>query len=154
MKRMFRSMLMTVAVAAGLMTALPAAAQFAKPEDAIKYRKSAMFLQTTHLGRIFAMASGKVPFDAKAVAGDAEVLLAVTRLPFAAFADGTDKGDTKADPKIWTERDKFMAAATKMQDEVVKLNTAAKGGNLDAIKAAVGDTGKACKGCHDTYRKE
>ena len=113
-----------------------------------------MFLQNTHLGRIFAMASGKVPFDAKAVAGDAEVLLAVTRLPFAAFGDGTDKGDTKADPKIWTERDKFMAAATKMQEEVVKLNAAAKGGNLDAIKAAVGDTGKTCKGCHDAYRKE
>ena len=154
MKRMFRSMLMTVAVAAGVATALPAAAQFAKPEDAIKYRKSAMFLQNTHLGRIFGMASGKVPFDAKAVASDADVLLAVTRLPFAAFGDGTDKGDTKADPKIWTERDKFMAAATTMQDAVVKLNAAAKGGNLDAIKAAVGETGKACKGCHDTYRKE
>lgn len=24
----------------------------------------------------------------------------------------------------------------------------------DAIKAAVGDTGKACKACHDNYRKE
>lgn len=37
---------------------------------------------------------------------------------------------------------------------MVKLNAAAKTGNLDAIKAAVGDTGKACKACHDNYRKE
>ena len=37
---------------------------------------------------------------------------------------------------------------------MAKLNVAAKAGNLDAIKAAVGETGKACKGCHDNYRKE
>jgi cytochrome c556 len=41
-----------------------------------------------------------------------------------------------------------------MQDEVAKLDTAAKGGNPDQIKAAFGDVGKACKGCHDNYRKE
>ena len=68
--------------------------------------------------------------------------------------DGSDKGDTKAEPKIWAEKDKFNAAATTMQEAMAKLNVAAKGGNLDAIKAAVGDTGKACKACHDSYRKE
>ena len=50
--------------------------------------------------------------------------------------------------------DKFRAAASKMQDEMVKLNVVAKGGNIDTLKAAVGDTGKACKACHDNYRKE
>ena len=154
MNRIIRSLSMTAVVLAGAVTALPAAAQFAKPEDAIKYRKAAMTLQGFHVGRIFGMANGKVPFDAKTVASDADTLLAVTRLPFVAFIDGTDKGETKADPKIWSERDKFTAAATTMQDAVVKLNTAAKGGNVDAIKAAVGETGKACKACHDTYRKE
>ena len=154
MKRLFRSMLMAATVAAGLATALPAAAQFAKPEDAIKYRKAAMTLQGYHLGRIFGMANGKIPFDAKTAANDSDTLLAVTRLPFVAFGEGTDKGETKADAKIWTEKDKFMAAATTMQDAVVKLNTAAKGGNIDTIKAAVGETGKACKACHDNYRKE
>ena len=154
MKRMFRSIWMAAALAAGLATALPAAAQFAKPEDAIKYRKAAMSLQGYHVGRIFGMANGKVPFDAKVVASDAEVLLTVTRLPFVAFVEGTDKGDTKADPKIWSDKDKFMAAATTMQDAVVKLNAAAKTGNIDTVKAAVGETGKACKACHDNYRKE
>jgi cytochrome c556 len=50
--------------------------------------------------------------------------------------------------------DKLRAAATKMQNEMTKLNVAAETGNIDAIKAAVGDTGKACKACHDRYRKE
>jgi cytochrome c556 len=37
---------------------------------------------------------------------------------------------------------------------MAKLAVVAKGGNIDAIKAQVGETGKACKTCHDSYRKE
>jgi cytochrome c556 len=144
-------------VAAGLATLLastPAAAQFAKPEDAIRYRKAGMVVMATHFGRVAAMANGRVPFDAKAAADNAEIATIVSKLPFAGFVDGTDKGETKAEPKIWAEMDKFRAAASKMQDEMAKLNVAAKSGNLDSIKAAVGETGKACKACHDSYRKE
>ena len=154
MKRMFRSMLMAAAVVAGVGTALPAAAQFAKPEDAIKYRKANMTLMNAHFGRVAAMANGRIPFDAKAAADNAEIAAAVTKWQFTGFVDGSDKGDTKADPKVWSEKDKFSAAGASLQEAVTKLNVAAKGGNLDAIKAAVGETGKACKGCHDTYRKE
>ena len=42
-------LLAAVAVAA-LATALPAAAQFQRPDQAIKYRQSAMALQGNHLG--------------------------------------------------------------------------------------------------------
>jgi len=156
MSRSVMSTLM-VAVAAGIAgaaTALPAAAQFAKPEDAIRYRQAGMILMNTHLGRVAAMANGRVPFDPKSVADNAEVALIVSKLPYAGFVEGSDKGDTRALPKIWTEPDKFRAAAAKMQEEMVKLNAAAKSGNVDAIKAAVGATGGACKACHDSYRKD
>ena len=154
MKRLFPSMLMAAAALAGFATALPAAAQFAKPEDAIKYRKAAFTVMATHFGRVAGMAAGRIPFDAKVAGDNAEIATMMSKLPYAGFVDGTDKGDTKADPKIWAERDKFNAAASKMQEEMAKLNVAAKGGNLDAIKAAVGETGKSCKACHDAYRKE
>ena len=154
MKRLFPSMLMAAAALAGFATALPAAAQFAKPEDAIKYRKAAFTVMARHFGVVAGMAGGRIPFDAKMAADNAEIATMMSKLLYAGFVDGTDKGDTKAEPKIWTERDKFNAAATKMQEEMAKLNVAAKGGNLDAIKAAVGETGKSCKACHDTYRKE
>lgn len=134
---------------------LPAAAQFAKPEDAIKYRQSGMALMGAHLGRLGAMASGKVPFDAKLAAENAEVVAFVSKLPFAGFVEGTDKGgNTKAKPEIWAQMDKFRANATKMQEEVAKLNTAAKGGSLDQIKAAFGEAAKTCKGCHDDFRQQ
>jgi cytochrome c556 len=154
MKRPFPSMLMAAAALAGFATALPAAAQFAKPEDAIKYRKANMTLMATHFGRVAGMANGRIPFDAKLAADNAEMAAAVTKWQFTGFVEGSDKGDTKADPKIWTEKDKFNAAGATLQEAVSKLNVAAKSGNLDAIKAAVGDTGKACKGCHDTYQKQ
>ena len=154
MNRLLPSMLMAAAALAGVATALPAAAQFAKPEDAIKYRKAAFTVMAAHFGRVAGMANGKIPFDAKMAADNAEIATMMSKLPYAGFVDGSDKGDTKAEPKIWTERDKFNAAAAKMQEEMVKFNVVAKGGNIDAIKAAVGDTGKACKACHDNYRKE
>lgn len=145
---------LAMAAIACLGTAFPAAAQFAKPEDAIKYRKAAFTVMATHFGRVAAMANGRVPFDAKAAAANAEIATMMSKLPYAGFVDGTDKGDTKAKPEIWSERAKFDAAATKMQDEMVKFNAAAKTGDLAAIKAGVGGVGQACKGCHDTYRKE
>jgi cytochrome c556 len=148
MKRFATILLMSAAIS------LPAAAQFAKPEDAIKYRKGAFTVMGTHFGRVAAMANGRIPFDAKVAAENAEIATFMSKLPYAGFVPGSDKGDTKAEPKIWTEMDKFNAGATKMQEEMAKLNVAAKGGNLDAIKAAVGETGKTCKACHDNYRKE
>ena len=41
-----------------------------------------------------------------------------------------------------------------MMDEAEKFDAAAKTGNLDTIKAAVGSLGKSCKSCHDDYRNE
>ena len=154
MKRLVPSMWVSAVALAGMATALPAAAQFAKPEDAIKYRKAAFTVMATHFGRVAAMANGRIPFDAKVAADNAELATTMSKLPYAGFVDGTDKGDTKAKPEIWAEKDKFMAGATKMQEEMAKLNTVAKGGNIDQIKAAAGEVGKACKACHDNYRKE
>lgn len=154
MNRLLSSLAIWVAALAGLATAVPAAAQFAKPEQAIEYRKSAMFLEFTHFGRIFAMANGRVPFDAKVVAENAEILAAVSKWQFAGFVDGSDKGDTKAKPQLWAEMDKFREKARKNQEDVVRLAAAAKTGNLDAIKTAAGAVGQSCQSCHDAYRED
>ena len=139
----------------GALASLPAAAQFQKPEDAIKYRQSAMALQSAHLGRVFAMANGRVPFDAKVATDNIEIISMLnTRLQFAAFVEGSDKGNTRAKPEIWAEKDKWNAGVSKSQDDVAKLVVAGRSGNLDQIKAAAGAVGQSCKACHDNYRKE
>jgi cytochrome c556 len=146
----------SLAVAAlALVTALPAAAQFQKPEDAVKYRTSAFTVMANHFGRIGAMANGKAPFDAAQAQASADIVVMMSKLPYTAFGEGTDKvGNTRALPEVWSKRADFDTAAKKMQDEVVKLQAATKTGNLDQIKAAFGDAGKSCKGCHDNFRKE
>lgn len=141
----------------GVVTAavtLPAQAQFAKPEDAIKYRKASLTVLATHFGRLGAMANGRVSYDAKAAADNAEVIATVAKLPWAAFVDGSDKGETRAKPEIWKESAKFKEAADKSQAELAKVVTAARSGNLDALKAAMGPAGSSCKACHDNFRKD
>jgi cytochrome c556 len=151
MKRLHLVLLSTVATLASL----PAAAQFQKPEDAIKYRQSAFTVMANHFGRVAAMAQGRVPFDAKVAAENADIVATVSKLPFQGFGEGTDKGlPQRAKPEVWKEQAKFKAAAEKMQAEVAKLDAAAKTGNLDAIKAAVGAVGGSCKACHDDFRAE
>jgi cytochrome c556 len=135
--------------------AVPAAAQFAKPEDSIKYRQSALFVMGQHFGRIGAMANGRIPFDAAAAAANADVAVAMSKLPWAGFGPGTDKGlPTKAKAEIWSDSAKFKAAGDKMQEEMVKLAAAAKTGSLDNLKAAFGPVAGTCKACHDDFRSQ
>lgn len=135
--------------------AAPASAQFAKPEDAIKYRQSAFSVMGTHFGRIGAMANGRVPFDAKVAAANADIVAEMAKLPWAAFMPDTDKGgNTKAKPEIWTEPAKFKESSEKLIAESAKLAAAAKTGNLDNLKTAFAATADTCKVCHDAYRNK
>ena len=134
--------------------AVPAQAQFAKPEDAIKYRKASFNVMAAHFGRVGAMANGRMPYDAKMAQENAEIAAVMAKLPWAAFGEGTDKGDTRAKPEIWKETAKYKEASDKMQAEMVKLNTAAKAGNIDALKVAFGPAAASCKACHDAFRKD
>ena len=145
--------LVAIVAALGALASLPAAAQFAKPEDAVKYRKAAFQVMATHFGRIGAMAAGRAPFDAAAASANADIVAFVAKLPYAGFVDGThgtEKGSPK--PNVWTERARFDEGAKKMQDAVGNLANVAKGGNLDQLKTAFGAAGEACKACHDHFR--
>ncbi len=139
----------TLATAALSLT-LPAAAQFAKPEDAIKYRKAAFTVLGTHFGRIGAMVNGRVPFDAAATQANAQIVNDMSTLPWQGFGPGTEGG--KAKPEIWKETAKFKELGEDMNKKVVALNAAAKTGNLDNIKTAFGATGASCKACHDAFQ--
>lgn len=146
-----QTLLMTVL---GLAVTLPAVAQFAKPEDAIKYRKNALFVMSQHMGRLGAMAQGRVPYDAKVAADNAAVLEVVSKLPWAAFGEGTDKGDTRAKPEIWKDAAKFKEATDKLNTEMAKLIAAAKSGKADDLKAAFPAAAGSCKNCHDNFRSQ
>jgi cytochrome c556 len=121
-----------------------------KPEDAIKYRQSALFIVGQNFGPLAAMAQGKIPYDRDAAIRHAEVAAFVMKLPWHSFGPGTDTGNTKAKPEIWQNMADFESKRDAMLAEIQKLPQAA--GTLDSLKAQVGATGKACKACHDEYR--
>lgn len=148
---MIRFASLALAAACAVMS-LPAAAQFAKPEDAIKYRQSALFVMGQHFGRLGAMTNGRVPYDAAAAAANAEVVADMAKLPWAGFGAGTEGG--KAKPEVWKEAAKFKEHQDKVIAETGKLVVAAKAGNIDALKAQFGPTGASCKACHDSFRSQ
>ncbi|MEO5670756.1 MAG: cytochrome c [Ramlibacter sp.] len=146
--------LAVIALAAFL--AVPALAQFRKPEDAVKYRQSVMYTMATHFySRLGAMVNGRIPYDAKAAADHADVVATLSRLPWPAFTPDTNGvGKTDAKPAVWVEQVKFKDLSEKMQAEVVKLQAVAKTGNLDALKVAYRATSDSCKGCHDSFTNQ
>jgi cytochrome c556 len=151
---MMRKTFLSVLALSAIALSQPAAAQFAKPEDAIKYRKSALTVTAAHFGRLGAMASGKAPFDAKAASENADIVASMSKLPWAAFGEGTDVGETKAKPEIWKQSAKFKEDSDKFQAEAAKLAAAAKTGKEDVFKAAFTATAGTCKTCHDDFRSK
>lgn len=124
-----------------------------KPEDEIRYRQSVMNVVGRAFGPMIGMAQGKLPYNKEVVAKNTQVIETLSGLHWNAFGPGTEKGaPTKADLKIWSEPAKFKESAEKSQQLTAKLAQTVKGGDEKAIKAAIGDLGKACKGCHDDYR--
>ena len=140
--------------AAAILACGPAAAQFKSPDDAIEYRQGALAVMGHHFGGIGAMVSGKVAFDAKAAQANADLVATLARLPWGAFVEGSDKGDTNARPEVWSQPDRFKAAAQKLEDASAKLAAAARTGRPDDLKAAFSATSETCKSCHDDFRKK
>ena len=128
-----------------------AQAQFAKPEDAVKYRQSALQLIASHFGRMQPVMKGQVPYDAAAIKANVELLKTLSVLPWAGFIEGSQAG-TSAKPEVWSDAAGFKAAQSKFEGVVDKLAVAANSGDLDRVRAAFGDVGASCKACHDSYR--
>ena len=125
-----------------------------KPEDAIKYRQSVMTVIGWQFKPLGAMVKGDRPFDKDVFVKNAAYLEVLSKMPMEGFIAGSDKGETKAKPEIWTEMDKFKGGMEKLQTETAKLAQVAKTGDMNAIKAQFGETSKTCKACHDNFKSK
>jgi cytochrome c556 len=145
---------LAIALGAGLSQA---AFSQVKPEILVKQRQAAMTLQGKYFGLLAAMAQGKVPYNKDAVVRNAELLSALSKMPWDGFAESTkDEKSVKtaALPTIWKDADKFKQAQERFQDEVSKLVQVSKRGDEAAIKAQIGAIGKSCGACHGDFREK
>ena len=128
-------------------------AQFARTDDAIKYRQAVMFLIGQHMGRMAAVVKGKQPHNREDFAQNAALVETLAKLSWDAFlVAGSDKGDTKMKSEALNNQNKFKQAAQNTETEVAKLVSAAKSGDFNSIRAQFGAVGKSCKNCHEQFR--
>jgi cytochrome c556 len=123
-----------------------------KPEDVIKYRKAVMTVQAWNMRPLGLMVKGQQPYDAALFAWYAGVIQSTSFMLPDAFLPGSDKGDTRARPEIWTDAAKFKQVVDNFNADATKLVAATKAGTLDAVKGPFGALAKNCGGCHNDFR--
>jgi cytochrome c556 len=142
----------TIAVAGliGVLAAGPAVVASAA-DDPIKERRENRKQVGDLTKQIKAVVDASGP--ASAVVEPARKIVALEAAFEKEFPAGSDKGDTKALPVVWTDWKGFEAASHNLSAQATKLADAgAAGKSPDEIKAAFADMGKACGGCHNTFR--
>lgn len=122
-----------------------------KPEDHVKQRRAAYAVMGFNFANLGAMAQEKKPYNKEEAARSADLVAALADYPQGHFTEGTDKGETKAKAEIWKNRADFDDKMKKMIGEAKQLPQAARA-DLASLKKQFGETGKACKACHDEYR--
>ena len=147
---MSRKQILVLAAVLATMTA--AEAQTPKPEDQLKLRKAAYTLMGYTFGSLDAMAGGKRAFNKDEAVRNADLLAHLATIPKGFFGEGSDKGETRAKPEVWTNRADFDAKMDKMVQETGKLSQAARSADVATLKKAVQDVDAACSACHDDYR--
>jgi cytochrome c556 len=120
--------------------------------DAIAARQARMKAIGGSLGTLVKMIKGETPFDSTAAKAAVATISEKANGLETLFPAGSDKGDTKAKPVIWTDNAGFLAALTKLQ-QTAAAQADSVGTDISGVKAAVGALGATCKGCHDTYRE-
>lgn len=142
------------AVAAGSVLLSPLAmSHFDDKEQQQSYRQSYFALVAANFGPMAATAEGKIPWDQARMEGWAGDLAALSSLNvMRGFADGSDKGTTRAKPEIWQNKADFTDKLDDLKKALVALQQTTATGDQDAIKKQIGAAGKTCKACHDDYK--
>lgn len=145
-------MILLGALLSSLSLSANAQSMFEKSEDAIEYRKATFQLIRYQIGDMGDMLKGKVPFDAKRFEKRANAAATLSALPWEAFTNDSQKGDTSALPAVWNDRATFDTKAAKFAEYAKALATAAKSGDKKEIAPAFRNWAKGCKDCHKSFK--
>jgi len=124
----------------------------------VKARQSVMTVLSYYIGGLGAMAKGEAEYDADVASTHAASLHHAAQLDISGmFPEGTDNAAlpdvTAALPAIWENPAGVGEAHQALVEASVNL-AAVAGDGLDPMKAALGEVGKACGGCHEDFRQK
>ncbi|HEX7061600.1 MAG TPA: cytochrome c [Woeseiaceae bacterium] len=123
------------------------------PEDAKDYRQAVMSSLGGHVKAISLHVRGLVDYDGY-LAKHAEALALSASEIEQIFPAGSNVGDSEALPAIWDDPDAFAEAVAQLKEATAAFADATASGDEAAMGSAFRDVGKACKGCHDRFRKD
>jgi cytochrome c556 len=121
-------------------------------DDPIVTRKKLMQANGGAMGAVQAMIKGELPFNAAVAQSAYRTFNAVAYSVGDYFPAGSDQGETRALPEIWSDMAGFEAALAKLQ-EASDAARATEPKSIEDVQAAIGPIGQACGGCHEKYRK-
>jgi cytochrome c556 len=144
--------------AIGLSLSMPGLAAKDPKKGAIKARQGEMQLRAYFAGPLFAMAKGKMEYNAAKASMLADNLVKLLDIDIrSSWVKGTDNknypDDTTSLPKIWTTYPEIGKYGKKYAAAVREL-AAVAGEGQDKLKSKVGALGKSCKSCHDDFREK
>ncbi len=131
--------------------ALGASASLAHAQDDVIAKRKALMKE---IGQKAEMAGnilkGKAPYDT----ATAKAIFATFSTNIKGFGDlfpeGSDLGDTKALPEVWTDRAGFDADIAKFEKAVAE--NAAKAETEAGFKPAFMAVAETCRSCHQTFK--
>lgn len=143
------SLVAALAVGMGIGGAVAGGAR-AQSFDPIQTRQAGQDLLSADYAGIKAVITAKG--DLKSLEGPAKAIQRWALVFPTLFPPGSDKGDTKAAPAIWTDNAGFQKAAEKLSAAGAALATAAKANDATQVDATFKEVGQACGACHHDYK--
>jgi len=118
--------------------------------NVITVRKDGFKAMEANLEAIQRIVEGRQPTagavaPARAIAAHAPTIVTL-------FPPGSDQGDTRAMPTIWSDRAGFERVASAFVTQANALVAAAESGNAAQLGTALQATAQACLACHRPYR--
>lgn len=122
----------------------------AAQSDPVKERKDNRKAVGMAMGAIKAIVEAKG--DTTAIVAQAQEIAKLEQAFRTKFPAGSDKGETKALPVIWSDWPGFETLSKATESEATKLAMVAATGDMAKTAEQFGAVGKSCGACHATYR--
>jgi cytochrome c556 len=126
-------------------------AVFAQTESPIAERQALMKATASAAGNAGRMLKGETPYDKSTAEAVLKQMSETAAKAPGLFPAGSDKGETRALPKIWEDKADFEARFAKLGEDAKAAMS--KTDSLDDFRAAFGPIGQSCGGCHQPYRR-
>ena len=137
-------------ILAGAAIAAMGTAGAALAQDVIAQRREGLRGMGRHMEAIKAVTDSRG--DTRPLAARVEEMITFYRGLPTLFPAGSNTGDTRALPAVWSDRAGFEQASANMVTQLEALRTAAASGDVTATTAAFGRTGATCAACHRPFR--